>query len=137
MTREKHKAVVLDSWAYIAYLQDEASAEKIGDLIGNAHETGIPLLMTVVNAGEVWYSIARKISESEANRSISDLADLGVEIVDAGWELTYEAARFKVRGRIAYADCFAAALAKRERGILVTGDPEFKALETEVTIRWV
>ena len=137
MIPAKSQAVIMDSWAIIAYLEDEKAAGKIGDIIVEAHESGIPLLMTVVNAGEVWYTVARKASESDADGSLKDLAELGISIVDVDWTLTHTAAKFKTRGRIAYADCFAAALAKREAGPLVTGDPEFKLLEKDISILWM
>jgi len=69
----KPKAIVLDSWSIIAYLEDEPSGQKIADLIADANEEEIPLCMSVVNAGEVWYIIAREISEEEANSSIKQL----------------------------------------------------------------
>jgi len=137
VTSSKMKAFVLDSWAVIAYLEDEPSAEKIGEIIGGAHESGTPLLMTVINAGEVWYTVAREDSDEAADQSFKDIADLGVNIIDADWNLTLQASRFKAKGRIAYADCFAAALAKRMGAPLVTGDREFKILEKDVPIIWV
>src|SRR5262245_46080224 len=133
----KKTAVVMDSWAVIAYFEDEASAEKIEDIMGQAHEAGVPLLMTVINAGEVWYAVARKRSDRDADESIKDIGDLGITFVDADWNLTREAARFKRKGRIAYADCFAAALARRHDAPLVTGDAEFKPLEDRISILWV
>ena len=113
------------------------AAEKIGEIIGGAHESGTPLLMTVINAGEVWYTVAREDSDEAADQSFKDIADLGVNIIDADWNLTLQASRFKAKGRIAYADCFAAALAKRMGAPLVTGDREFKILEKDVPIIWV
>jgi ribonuclease VapC len=38
---------------------------------------------------------------------------------------------------IAYADCFAAAVAKKFQGLLVTGDPEFKLLQNYIDIMWI
>jgi hypothetical protein len=39
---------------------------------------------------------------------------------------------------MSYADCFAAALAKIKNAELVTGDPEFKAVEHELKkVRWL
>jgi hypothetical protein len=35
------------------------------------------------------------------------------------------------------ADAFSVALAKRTRGRVMTGDPEFKAVEPEIAIRWL
>jgi predicted nucleic acid-binding protein len=38
---------------------------------------------------------------------------------------------------MSYADCFAAALAKSRKAELVTGDKEFKQVESEITVRWL
>ena len=38
---------------------------------------------------------------------------------------------------MSYADCFSAALAKQQNAELVTGDPEFKAVEKEIKINWL
>ena len=133
----KAKALVLDSWSVIAYLEDEPSGQQVADLIAGAHEEGIPIYMTVVNAGEVWYIIAREISEAEANSSLKELRELRIQFVDADWELTQEAARFKTKNKMSYADCYAAALAIVRKADLVTGDREFKAVEDQVKIQWV
>ena len=58
-------------------------------------------------------------------------------MVEADWELTRQAALFKTKGKMASADCFAAALAKLRKAELVTGDPEFKQVEGEIKIIWV
>lgn len=133
----KPKALVLDTWAVIAYLEDEPSGQQIADLIATAHEEAIPVYISVVNAGEVWYIIAREISEEEANSSIKELRDLRIQFEDVDWELTQEAAQFKSKNKMSYADCYAAALAKMKKADLITGDPEFKAIENQVKIQWV
>ena len=133
----KPKAIVLDSWAVIAYLEDEPAAEHIADVIADAHDDGIPLFMCVVNAGEVWYIIAREASVSDADRSIKELRQLGIEFVDADWTLAHEAGGFKSKHKMSYADCFAAALAKQKKALLLTGDPKFKQVETQITIDWL
>jgi predicted nucleic acid-binding protein len=133
----KPKALVLDSWSVIAYLEDEPSGQQVADLIASAHDEGIPIYMIVVNAGEVWYIIARQISEEEANSSIKELRELRIQFVDVDWDLTQEAARFKSQYRMSYADCYAAALAKSRNADLITGDSEFKAVKGHVKIQWV
>jgi predicted nucleic acid-binding protein len=133
----KPKALVLDSWAVLAYLGGEASGQEVADLIAGAHETAIPMCISVINAGEVWYILAREISEAQADQAMTDLRGLGIEVVDADWSLTRIAAAFKARHKMSYADCFAAALAKERRSDLVTGDKEFKQVEGEVNVRWV
>ncbi|MEP6569538.1 MAG: type II toxin-antitoxin system VapC family toxin [Acidobacteriota bacterium] len=134
---KKPKAVVLDSWAVIAYLEDEPAAEKVANIIADAHEQRIPLLMTVVNAGEVWYIVAREASVADADASIKQLHDLGIEFVDADWELAKGASYFKSRNKMSFADCFAAALAKQRKAHLATGDNEFRQVESDMTIIWL
>ena len=133
----KPKAIVLDSWAVIAYLEGEAAAEKVADHIADAHENEIPMFISVVNAGEVWYIIAREASVGDADRSITELRHLGIEFVDADWPLAHEAGGFKSKHKMSFADCFAAALAKQKKGLLLTGDSEFKHVEQEITIDWL
>jgi predicted nucleic acid-binding protein len=131
------KALVLDSWAVIAYLEDDPAGQQVADLIASAHEEAIPVYICVVNAGEVWYIISRQISEEEANNTIKELRELRIQFVDADWELTQEAAHFKAQHKMSYADCYAAALAKIRKADLVTGDKEFKPLEEQIKIAWV
>jgi len=133
----KPRAIVLDSWAVIAYLEGEPAAQKVADHIADAHEQNIPLFISVVNAGEVWYIIAREASVSDADRSITELRHLGIEFVDADWTLAHEAGGFKSKHKMSFADCFAAALAKEKKALLITGDPEFKQVEAQITIEWL
>ena len=133
----KPKAIVFDSWAVIAYLEDEPAAEHIANVIADAHDDGIPLFMCVVNVGEVWYIIAREASVGDADRSIKELRQLGIEFVDADWTLAHEAGGFKSKHKMSYADCFAAALSKHKKALLLTGDPEFKQVESQIAIDWL
>ena len=134
---KKPKAYVLDSWAIISYFQDEPAAERVEQIITDAHEDDIPLLMSVVNVGEVWYIKARRSSPSAADTAIRELRQLGIDFIDADWELAKAAAYFKSRNKMSFADCFAAALARQRKAYLATGDPEFKQVEKEITINWL
>lgn len=133
----KAKSIVLDSWSIIAYLEDEPSGAKIERIIADAHEEGTALMTTVVNAGEIWYIVARNASPDDADEAVRDIRRLGVELVDADWALTRAAAEIKAHAKMSYADCFAAALAAKRRALLVTGDPEFKQVADEIKIHWV
>ncbi len=121
----------------MAYLEDEPSAERIADIISDAHDNGVPLMMSVVNAGEVSYIVARRTTAAEADRTIALLQQIGIKFIEADWPLTKIAAGFKVKGNISYADCYATALAKHNNATLITGDREFKQLEKEITINWL
>lgn len=129
---------VLDSYALIAFFEDEPGADKVRELLIKAEEQkGTKLLMSVVNLGEVWYSIARAASSAKADEYIQEIEGMAIEVIDADWLLTQQAAHFKMSGKISYGDCFAAALAKIRKAELVTGDKEFKTLEQQIKIHWL
>ncbi|MCI0417513.1 type II toxin-antitoxin system VapC family toxin [bacterium] len=134
---KKPKALVLDSWAVIAYLEDDPAAGKVADIMADAQEKEIPIMMTVVNAGEVWYIIARETSAAQADASIKLLGDIGIEFIEADWILAHAAAGFKSKMKMSFADCFAAALAKQRKAQLLTGDPEFRQAQEEIAIIWL
>lgn len=133
----KPRVFVLDSWAVLAYLGDEHSGQEVADIIASAQDQGTVLTMSIVNAGEVWYILAREASEIEADGAVTNLRQLGIQLVDADWKLTRLAGAFKARHRMSYADCFAAALAKENRAELLTGDKEFEQVEGEIKIAWL
>ena len=58
-------------------------------------------------------------------------------MVTADRELTLTAARIKARYPLAYADAFAAALAKWHGVPVLTGDPEFSRIDEIVSIVWL
>jgi len=131
------QACVLDSWAILAFLQDEPAAGQVEAVLAESQESIRPAVIIVVNLGEVWYQVARKSSEKKADETVNELEKAGLRVEEIDWELARLAAGFKARHRLAYADCFAAALAKREGAEVLTGDPEFRQLEKEIKVRWL
>jgi hypothetical protein len=77
------------------------------------------------------------LAHRDADRSITELRHLGIEFVNADWTLAHEAGGFKSKYKMSYADCFAAALTKQKKALLLTGDPEFKQVETQIVIDWL
>jgi predicted nucleic acid-binding protein len=65
------------------------------------------------------------------------LRQLGIGFTDADWDLTHQAAGFKSKHKMSFADCFAAALAKQKKAHLITGDQEFKQVEPDVMVHWL
>ena len=47
------------------------------------------------------------------------------------------AAHLKANHRISYADAFVVAAALESNATILTGDPEFRAVEKQVTIDWI
>jgi predicted nucleic acid-binding protein len=128
---------VLDSWALIAFFEDEPAAEAVEKILEQAAAERHKLLMSVVNWGEVYYNTAREVSEAAAEQKLKEIAAMPVEIVSADQHLTHQAAIYKATCKMSYADCFGAALAKIRNAEFVTGDPEFKEVEKEIKINWL
>ena len=130
-------AKVLDSWALLCYLGQEPGFEKMIELFEKAVESSKPLLMCVINWGEVYYQVARRFGDQKAQEIEQLIETLPITLIEADKSLTREAARIKITKRMAYADCFAAALARLKKGELYTGDPEFKAVEKDIKVVWL
>ncbi|MFP4228876.1 MAG: type II toxin-antitoxin system VapC family toxin [Salinivenus sp.] len=131
------KTTVLDSYALLAYFEKEAGRDTVAQLLADAAADEHALYGCVVNWGEVLYITERVYGAEKAEDVEAVMADLPIEWVAADRALTRVAAQFKVEGGLAYADCFAAGLAKRIDGDLLTGDPEFETLADDVPVRWL
>ena len=131
------KTHVLDSSALMTFFEDRSGATTVEDLLGKAAETKCPLLMSVVNWGEVYHSVWRARGEAAANGKLREIAQLPIEIVDADFELTRLAASLKAIHGLPYADCFAASLAESRKAPLVTGDKDFERIESLLKIVWL
>jgi predicted nucleic acid-binding protein len=133
--------MVLDAHALMVLFNDEPGADKVEKILLKAESGNPRLLMSVINWGEIYYSIMRGASQELADSKSHEIAGMRIELipVDArNLELIRQAAVFKATKKMSYADCFAAALAKTQNAELVTGDREFKVVENELKkIRWL
>ncbi len=131
------KTYVLDSSALMTFFEDRAGADKVEELLAKAAEAKRPLVMSVVNWGEVYYSVWRARGEKAADAKLREIAQLPIEIVGVDMELGKLAARLKAAHNLPYADCFAATLAQARRATLVTSDKDFECVGTDLKILWV
>ncbi len=127
---------VLDSFALLAYHREEPGAMRMRQLFASREHAH---MMSVINLGEVYYRLNRLREFTEIFDFLQYAERLPIQIVNADTALTLEAAEIKAHHAMSYADCFAAALARRFDAIVVTGDPEFEQLERAgiVTVEWL
>jgi ribonuclease VapC len=126
---------LLDSWAVLAYLKDEPAAPAVESILVDAEESRARCCMSLINAGEVLYSLARRTGWEQAEATLDRLRAIPVEIIGVTEPQVVAAARIKSRNRLSYADAFAVAVAQERNAILVTGDPEIAGLPEPVKIR--
>jgi len=115
------KAHVLDANALYRYLTGGPGADTVSRLLRDARDAEQPLRMSVVNWGEVYYTIARGAGFAETVRIMDRVKMLPLAILDADESVTTKAAKLKAGHGLPYADCFAAATAG-SGGVLVTSD---------------
>jgi predicted nucleic acid-binding protein len=134
----KLKEYALDSYALLAFLEGEPGGERVKELFESSRAAKHNLFMCAVNIGEVVYIVERERGLPAAQEILAYIRELPVEIIDAGQTLVLAAAHLKAGTPIAYADCFAAALALDKDAALVTGDPEFRKIKSnELKIEWI
>ena len=131
------KSIVLDSYAVLAFLFKEGGHKTILGLFEKAAEADKKLLLASPNWAEVRYMVERKVGSARWAEVKTKLLGLPIEIIDADQTLAEAAGEIKVFHKMSLADCFTAALARREKAEIYTGDPEFKAIEAEQKIVWL
>lgn len=130
-------SMILDAHGLLVFLEKENGYSKVQDCLYDAMNQDEPLLMTMVNWGEVYYIVLRECGIEKVEQIELLVHALPIELVPVDRILAQEAARIKAFKKMSYADCFAAALTKINSGMLITGDPEFKAVSDEIEIMWL
>lgn len=130
------KRYVLDASAVMAFLDNRRGADRVRELFIAAAESQRPLLMSVVNWGEVYYSVWQSWGQAALGEKMGGVERLPIEVVDVDMDTTKLAASLKARHKLPYVDCFAAALAQQKKATLVTTDKDFVQVEKQVTVLW-
>jgi predicted nucleic acid-binding protein len=118
---------VLDANALSGFFEDrEGTAGKVERLLEEALRRSLPLLMSAVNWGEVFYVAWRFHGESYAQQAEKRLGELPIAVIAADRERASRAGALKQKHGLGYADAFAAELAIDHAAWLVTADPEFQ-----------
>ena len=126
---------VLDAWAIMAVVEKEEPAmTQVQALLSHAILTHQLAAMSVINLGEVYYTSGRRYGEERALEALRMMREATVEILPVDESTVLQAASYKMRYPISYADAFALTAAIRLDAVLVTGDPELIALSDIVTI---
>ena len=129
------KRFLLDSWALLARLYSEKPAsDRIQNLIDEAANGRIQLLLSVINFGEMYYIFGRKRGVAAVRKLVIGIKQLPIQIVPVDERSVLTAAQYKMSYPISYADAFAAAAAVELDAILLTGDPKLFALEGKIKI---
>jgi predicted nucleic acid-binding protein len=131
------KTYVLDANAVLDFVEDGPGAGRVGQLFKDALRQGIPVLMSVVNWGEVFYHSWQQRGEESARRTLAGLSRFPLELLPVDLPQSLQAGEIKARHKIPYVDCIAAALAILREATLVTSDRDFEKLGRRIDILWI
>ena len=130
-------AFVLDSFALLAYLQDEPAASRIEKLMDQAGKEKCRLLLCIINLGEILYITERRGGLVRAQDALALIQQLPIEILPADEQTVFAAAHIKANHTLSYTDSLAVAIGIQENATVITADPEFHSVEHMVEIEWL
>ena len=128
---------VLDANALLDFVEDGPGSDRVQQLMNNALREGNPLLISVVNWGEVLYISWQRRGEESARATMAGLSRLPIQTIPVEIDQISKAAEIKALHKIPYVDCIAAALAELSQAILVTSDRDFQKLGRRIQVLWL
>ena len=128
---------VLDSFALLAHLGDEAGAARVRAVLRAASLGRAQIFLSAINLGELVYITERERGLVQAQIALNAVEQLPVQILEATREWVLAAAHLKANHAISYADAFVVAAAQEMGATILTGDPEFRTVEGLVSVEWL
>ena len=127
---------VVDSWALVAWVQDEAAAPAVEAFLRQGDSGAVELCMSWINVAETFYILAKRASPAVAEEFLARLPSLPIRTVLADEEGIMAAARIKAAHPVAFGDAFAIGLAQAEQASVITGDDEIRRCAL-VPVDWI
>jgi len=122
------EAVVLDTSACFAFLENEAGADIVEKYLLDARAERVAVHASFASLTEVEYITIQERSAADAAAALAKMKGWPVRWHHTDDLLCSEAAKLKAAHKISFADAFVAATALRMDAILVHKDPDFDAL---------
>lgn len=132
-----NRRYILDANALLDFLGGAPGAVRVNEILREAFKQGTVVSISVVNWGEVFYSLWLRDGEEKARGILASALRLPIELVPMDVEQSLKAAEIKALHKIPYVDCIAAALAELRDSVLVTSDRDFQKLGRRVRILWI
>ncbi len=87
--------IVLDSFALVSFFHKEPGWEKVKEVFYGLSSAKQKALLSIINWGEFYYIVKRRVGKRKAEESIALLEQLPVTITPVDDELVKEAAEIK------------------------------------------
>jgi predicted nucleic acid-binding protein len=129
---------VLDASALLRYLDDEAGAERVEQIIKGYIAGKNHVAMSAVHWGEVAGVVWKRHGEARMRTALLRLSAFGIEVVPVTADRAVNSAVIKQQRKVPYADAFGVDLAgDSPEHVLVTADFDVKPAKQDVRIEFL
>ena len=123
------KVFVLDSSAVLRFIDNEAGADRVREILQALVNGSAGVCISAVQWGEVAGNLRSRLGPRQESRILSSLLPREAEIIPASAERAAHAAELRIDHKISYADAFAFQLALDSPDhVLVTADHDFQPM---------
>ena len=129
--------IVLDSFALVCFFHKEPGGNKVKEVFYSLSSSDQKALLSVINWGEFYYIVKRRIGKDKAEEALALLEQLPISILPVDNDLVKAASELKSEHPVSYADAFCIALAQRSNCQILTNDPEFKSVQHLIAVTWL
>ena len=128
---------VLDASAVLRFIDHEAGAERVADILTQAKLGLVRTIISAVHYGEVVGVAYKRGGSHHVDQVASQLENLDMPVIPVDDARAARSAIFHVTLKIPYADSFALELANLPEHVLVTADYDFKLAPQNVAIEFL
>jgi predicted nucleic acid-binding protein len=129
---------VLDSSAILRYLDDEAGAARVAEIIKSHLAGRCTAILSAVHWGEVAGITCKAHAKQAMELVLSRLSAFGLQVVAADGDRAVRASLIKIKRNLPYVDAFGVELAGDSGDrVFVTADFDFKPASRDVAIEFL
>ena len=129
---------ILDSSAVLRYIDDEAGADRMGEIFIDCVQGQSEMRISALQWGEIAGKLRKRLGLIQATRALDSLIPQELQIIPATGERAIRASALRLERKIPYVDGFALDLAMDSVDrILVTADYDFKAVSDLARIEFL
>jgi predicted nucleic acid-binding protein len=128
----------LDASAVLRYLDDEAGADRVAEIIKSHLAGTCKAIISAVHWGEIAGVTCKVRGQPAMDLALARIEAFGIEIVPATSERAVRAALIKLKRKVPYADAFGVELAgESPNHVLVTADFDLKPASRDINLEFL
>jgi predicted nucleic acid-binding protein len=129
---------VLDSSAILRYVDDEAGADRVAEIIKSHLAGQCVAIMSALHWGEVAGIVCKTHGKQAMEMLLARLSAFGLQVIAADGERAVRASLIKLKRDLPYVDAFGVELAGDSGDhVFVTADFDFKAAGRDVKVEFL